>query len=44
MDDGCPDNSGEIAQAIIDKNQLQDKARVLYLTEAIDKKFASMGS
>lgn len=37
VDDGCPENSGKIAQHIIDANQLNDKARVLFLSEAIKR-------
>ena len=37
VDDGCPENSGHIAQTIIKKNQLQNKARVLFLEDAIDE-------
>lgn len=39
VDDGCPEGSGEIAQIIVDENQLKDKVRVLFLTEAIKQKF-----
>ncbi len=35
VDDGCPENSGAIAQEIVDKNNLNDKVRVLYLADAI---------
>jgi len=37
VDDGCPDNSGIIAEEIIENNNLQDKARVLFLANAIEK-------
>ncbi|NNL16684.1 MAG: glycosyltransferase [Flavobacteriaceae bacterium] len=37
VDDGCPERSGEIAQSIIDENKLNDKVRVLQLSEAIDQ-------
>jgi glycosyltransferase involved in cell wall biosynthesis len=37
VDDGCPEDSGKIAQSIIDKNQLNDKVHVLYLSDAIEK-------
>ncbi len=37
VDDGCPEGSGRIAQDIIDKNKLNDKARVLFLAEAIEQ-------
>lgn len=39
VDDGCPDNSGKIAQDIIDQNSLNKKARVLFLKEAIENNF-----
>ena len=35
VDDGCPEHSGQIAQEIIDKNQLNDRVKVLFLEEAI---------
>ena len=35
VDDGCPEKSGEIAREIIEINQLQEKVRVLFLSEAI---------
>ena len=35
VDDGCPENSGGIAKQIIEENNLQSKARVLFLSEAI---------
>ncbi len=35
VDDGCPENSGAIAQDIVNREQLQDKVRVLYLADAI---------
>ncbi|NNF33746.1 MAG: hypothetical protein HKN68_06540 [Saprospiraceae bacterium] len=38
VDDGCPEGSGRIAQSIIDENKLNDKVRVIYLSEAIEKK------
>ncbi len=38
VDDGCPDKSGEIAQTIVDQNQLNNRVRILYLSEAIEKK------
>jgi hypothetical protein len=37
VDDGCPEGSGRIAQRIIDANELNDKARVLFLSEAIER-------
>lgn len=37
VDDGCPENSGRIAQSIIDQYQHGDKARVIYLQDAIDQ-------
>lgn len=39
VDDGCPEKSGEIAQKIINANELNDKARVLYLSEAIEQNY-----
>ena len=36
VDDGCPENSGLIAQEIIDTRGFGDRARVLFLQEAID--------
>lgn len=39
VDDGCPENSGKIAQSIIDANNLNKKARVLYLSEAISENY-----
>jgi glycosyltransferase involved in cell wall biosynthesis len=44
VDDGCPERSGEIAQNIIDKNQLNDKARVLFLAEAIKNQLGPVQS
>lgn len=38
VDDGCPENSGKIAQDIVDKNQLNDKVKVLFLEKAIEKR------
>lgn len=35
VDDGCPENSGGIAKQIIEENHLEEKARVLFLSEAI---------
>ncbi|MCE2613670.1 hypothetical protein LVD13_11865 [Flavobacteriaceae bacterium D16] len=40
VDDGCPEKSGEIAQHIVDANQLNDKVRVLFLENAIKKGYA----
>lgn len=37
VDDGCPEGSGKIAEDIIDAHKLNDKVRVLYLSEAIEK-------
>ena len=37
VDDGCPENSGTIAQDIVDKNRLIDKVKVLFLKDAIDQ-------
>ena len=39
VDDGCPENSGAIAQSIIAANHLEQKVRVLYLEEAINRKY-----
>ena len=36
VDDGCPEGSGALAQAIIDAEGLADQVRVVYLQEAID--------
>ncbi len=36
VDDGCPEGSGKIAQQIIEANSLQDKAQVLFLSDAIE--------
>ena len=35
VDDGCPERSGHIAQDIIDKKNLNAKARVIFLSEGI---------
>lgn len=40
VDDGCPENSGGIAQQIIDDNNLQKQVKVLYLADAIAQKKA----
>ncbi len=37
VDDGCPENSGKIAQRIVDKNDLGDRVKVLFLQDAIDQ-------
>ncbi|NND16187.1 MAG: hypothetical protein HKN89_07665 [Eudoraea sp.] len=39
VDDGCPEKSGEIAQAIIDENQLHEQVRVCFLEKAIQNKY-----
>lgn len=39
VDDGCPENSGKIAQEIVDANQLKRHVRILYLEDAIQKKY-----
>ena len=39
VDDGCPEKSGEIAQGIIDNNQLNKQVRVLYLDKAIQNSY-----
>ena len=44
VDDGCPENSGKIAQSIINNNQLKDKVHVLYLSDAIEKQLAPANS
>lgn len=44
VDDGCPERSGEIAREIIEANQLGEKARVLFLKEAIEKKYPPVAS
>lgn len=38
VDDGCPEGSGSIAQEIIDKNELNDKVQVLFLSDAIEQR------
>ena len=40
VDDGCPERSGHIAQEIVDTNQLNEKVKVLFLEDAIAKKYA----
>lgn len=37
VDDGCPDGSGQIAQGIIDDGGHGERARVLFLQDAIDQ-------
>ena len=37
VDDGCPEESGKIAQDIIDKNKWNHKVRVLFLADAIEQ-------
>lgn len=44
VDDGCPEESGKIAQSIIEEHQLEDKVKVLYLEEAIENKYAPVRS
>ena len=39
VDDGCPEGSGEIAQRIIDENELGGNVRVLFLSEAIKNQY-----
>ncbi len=39
VDDGCPERSGRIAQNIIDENELNNKIRVLYLSDAIEQRY-----
>lgn len=43
VDDGCPEGSGKIAQEIIDANHLNEKARVQFLSVAIDLQFPPGG-
>ena len=38
VDDGCPNHSGEIAQKIIRQNNAGNRAEVLFLADAIEKK------
>ena len=38
IDDGCPENSGKIAQEILKKRYKGDNVEVLFLQDAIDKK------
>lgn len=40
VDDGCPEDSGGIAQRLIDENRLGDRVKVLFLADAIQKKLA----
>ncbi len=44
VDDGCPEHSGKIAQSIINKNNLNDKVHVLYLSEGIEKRLPPVKS
>ncbi len=44
VDDGCPENSGKIAQKIIDENNLNDKVKVLFLSDAIKNKYPTTSS
>jgi hypothetical protein len=37
VDDGCPKDSGGIAERIISSNNLEEKVKVLYLKDAIEK-------
>ena len=37
VDDGCPEESGKIAQNIIDQNELNSYVRVLHLSDAIEQ-------
>ena len=37
VDDGCPEHSGQIAQDIVDENQLNKKVKVLFLEKAIEQ-------
>ena len=38
VDDGCPENSGKIAQEIVDTHGLGDRVKVLFLADAIQQK------
>lgn len=38
VDDGCPEKSGAIAQKIIGKEQLTEEVRVLFLSDAIERR------
>jgi len=38
VDDGCPENSGKIAEEILEKNYSGNNVNVLYLQDAIDDK------
>ena len=38
VDDGCPEHSGEIAQSIVDENDLGHKIKVIYLNDAIQNR------
>ncbi len=40
VDDGCPNNSGRIAQDIISKKKLNNKVKVLFLEDAIKQKLS----
>ena len=37
VDDGCPEGSGKIAEQIIEENNISGSARVLFLSDAIEK-------
>ena len=37
VDDGCPENSGKIAESIISEKELQPYAKVLFLADAIEQ-------
>lgn len=39
VDDGCPENSGRIAQEIVNAHHLNRRVRILYLDDAIRKKY-----
>ncbi len=39
VDDGCPENSGQIAKRIIKEHNLEGQARVLFLSEAIENEY-----
>ena len=36
VDDGCPENSGQIARQIAESEKIDDKVRVLFLSDAIE--------
>ena len=44
VDDGCPEGSGKIAQQIINKNNLSEQVKVLFLEEAIKNRLPEIGN